>query len=55
MNLTTLAIAATITLLSGSAAVVLAAKRRNGPVAEALARIALLGATTMFALLGVPD
>jgi len=44
--------AAIVTLLSGGAAVVLAAKRRNGPVAEVLARIALLGATTLFALIG---
>jgi hypothetical protein len=55
MNLIPLIVTATITLLSGTAAIMLAFRRRNGPVAEALARIALLGATTLFALLGSPN
>ncbi len=54
MNLVPLLITATITLLSGAAAVVLAVLRRNGPAVEALSRITLLGATTLFALANAP-
>jgi hypothetical protein len=55
MSFLPIIVTATVTLLSGGAAIGLAARRRNGPVAEALARIALLGATTLFALLGGPS
>lgn len=55
MNFIPLIVTVTVTILSGGAAIALAVRRRNGPVAEVLARIALLGATTLFALLGSPN
>lgn len=55
MNFLPIIITATITLLSGGAAIALTVRKQSGPVAEALARIALLGATTLFLLLGGPS